>query len=102
LADVSYIVDNFYGGSYGSLPKFGLQSKLEFLPEYDPKYVGHYRTRQRPIYNRNLVGPELTGLLNKTKVRTVGLNALAWDWSKPAYCRQQLLALGFTSADLTP
>lgn len=26
----------------------------------------------------------------------------AWDWGRPAYCRQQLLALGFTAADLTP
>jgi hypothetical protein len=25
-----------------------------------------------------------------------------WDWGKPSYCRQQLLALGFTTADLTP
>ncbi len=24
------------------------------------------------------------------------------DWGKPAYCRQQLLALGFTAADLAP
>lgn len=26
----------------------------------------------------------------------------AWDWGKPAYCRQQLYALGFTAADLSP
>ena len=25
-----------------------------------------------------------------------------WDWGNPAYCRQQLYALGFTNADLTP
>lgn len=25
-----------------------------------------------------------------------------WDWGKPDYCRQQLLALGFTAADLIP
>lgn len=25
-----------------------------------------------------------------------------WDWNKPGYCREQLLALGFTTADLTP
>jgi hypothetical protein len=28
--------------------------------------------------------------------------AYAWDWGEPAYCRQQLLALGFSNADLTP
>lgn len=27
---------------------------------------------------------------------------LAWDWGKPALCRQLLLQLGFTSADLVP
>ena len=26
----------------------------------------------------------------------------AWDWGNPTYCRQQLYALGFTAADLTP
>ena len=25
-----------------------------------------------------------------------------WDWGQPAYCREQLLALGFTTADLVP
>jgi hypothetical protein len=25
-----------------------------------------------------------------------------WDWGNPDYCREQLLALGFTSSDLTP
>jgi hypothetical protein len=25
-----------------------------------------------------------------------------YDWGKSSYCRQQLLALGFTAADLTP
>jgi hypothetical protein len=28
--------------------------------------------------------------------------AVAWDWGRPAYCRQQLLALGFTAEDLRP
>jgi hypothetical protein len=28
--------------------------------------------------------------------------AVAWDWGNPRYCRQQLLTLGFTAADLTP
>lgn len=27
---------------------------------------------------------------------------LYWDWGKPDYCRGQLLALGFSTADLTP
>jgi hypothetical protein len=28
--------------------------------------------------------------------------AVAWDWGNPKYCRQQLLALGFTAEDLRP
>jgi hypothetical protein len=41
------------------------------------------------------------------KQRLVGLTGneaiiYVWDWKKPAYCRQQLQALGFTDADLTP
>jgi hypothetical protein len=28
--------------------------------------------------------------------------AFSYDWAKPAYCRRQLLALGFTPEDLTP
>lgn len=27
---------------------------------------------------------------------------VAWDWGKPGYCRSQLVALGFTDADLIP
>ena len=28
--------------------------------------------------------------------------SLTWDWGRPGYCREQLYALGFTAADLTP
>jgi hypothetical protein len=28
--------------------------------------------------------------------------SFVWDWGNPSYCRQQLLALGFTEIDLTP
>lgn len=31
-----------------------------------------------------------------------GRPIFAWDWGQPSYCRSQLLALGFTAADLTP
>lgn len=36
---------------------------------------------------------------------TLGFTAASlrfWDWDKPAYCRQQLAALGFLPADLAP
>jgi hypothetical protein len=45
-------------------------------------------------------------LVNKIDSRLEHFNritfASAWDWGRPGYCRQQLLALGFTAADLTP
>ena len=33
---------------------------------------------------------------------TTTVDLQAWDWGRPGYCRQQLYALGFTAADLTP
>jgi hypothetical protein len=36
------------------------------------------------------------------KPAAAGVTLLCSDWGMPGYCRQQLLALGFTSADLTP
>ncbi len=30
------------------------------------------------------------------------LHYMWWDWGKPNYCREQLLALGFTEANITP
>lgn len=36
------------------------------------------------------------------KPAAAGNTLLCSDWGMPRYCRQQLLALGFTSADLTP
>jgi len=34
--------------------------------------------------------------------RTLGQLIRAWDWGRPAYCREQLLELGFAPADLVP
>ena len=50
-----------------------------------------------PIYKRNREGDVIV-----PSPRTVGQLLAAWDWGNPAYCRSQLLALGFTTADLTP
>lgn len=36
------------------------------------------------------------------KVPNTVTTYVTWDWGKPSYCRQQLLALGFTTEDLTP
>jgi hypothetical protein len=102
LTNVSYVVNEFYEGSYANLPKFGLQTRYIFIPEYAPKYYRHDRTKQRPTYNGNLTGADLAQLVESPKVRTINRQGLVWDWNNPAYCRQQLLALGFTEADLTP
>jgi hypothetical protein len=33
---------------------------------------------------------------------SVGDRFVSWDWGNPSYCRQQLLALGFSPSDLVP
>lgn len=40
--------------------------------------------------------------INRVQVTPDGEAGAYWDWGNPAYCRQQLLALDFTSDDLTP
>ena len=68
-----------------------------------------------PVYKRNSAGKvklftesvPFSWVQDGTTVNafTSGLNQNvfgAWDWGKPSYCRSQLLALGFTEADLTP
>lgn len=99
LTSVSYMVNTFYGGSYSDLPRFGLQYSDVFIPEYDPKYRRHDSTVERPTYNGNI---PVSDLDKDEEVRTFTRDFLFWDWNNPEYCREQLLALGFIAADLTP
>jgi hypothetical protein len=48
--------------------------------------------------NPKLVVPVTTPAEQYTDINI----SYAWDWGNPGYCREKLLALGFTSADLTP
>lgn len=64
------------------------------------------QTLQRPV---DLQTPVADGSLRASGARPViedpGFTVPilhAWNWGQEAYCRQQLLALGFTAADLTP
>lgn len=100
LTNVDYVVNQFYGG-FQNLPKFGLQTIYDPSPNYEKQYR-HDRTKNRPIYNRNLVGDETGSLIKNDNVRTLLSEGLVWDWNNPSYCRQELLALGFTSSDLEP
>jgi hypothetical protein len=69
-------------------------------------------TAERIGYDRNTSPDVFLSVWNrypKTDIATVfngtsvpvGLYS-TWDWGEPRYCRQQLLALGFTPADLKP
>lgn len=65
-----------------------------------------FRTRQAPVDIFTAMDPALFRPVSR-RVSTPPLQsgeylAFVWDWGKPAFCRQKLLALGFTEADLTP
>lgn len=65
-----------------------------------------FRTRQAPVDIFTAMDPALFRPVSR-RVSTPPLQsgehlAFVWDWGQPAFCRQQLLALGFTEADLTP
>jgi hypothetical protein len=101
MDSVPNIVENFYSGSYASIPKFGLQATyVPFSPSVpDSPYIIHQFTRSRPTTTDILPESELRRTPN---LKTSILNTYSWDWGKSGYCRQQALALGFTAADLTP
>jgi hypothetical protein len=99
MSSVAYVVTTFYDGSYAKLPKYGLQSQQAGPdPETGEYYFKHYRTRSRPTVN-GYIPP--SGLKGSAKLKTDSGEGLFWDWNESAYCRQQLLALGFSAGDLT-
>ena len=62
------------------------------LPESDwKKYKANPKIAKKPEI------PAYTGAYD-----TFLVPMFYWDWGAPSYCYEQLLALGFTSADLTP
>lgn len=70
------------------------------------EYETFFRTRQSPVDIFTAMEPAQFRPVSR-RVSTPPLQpgeglAFVWDWGVPAFCRQQLLALGFTEADLTP
>lgn len=57
----------------------------------DPPIPDDYTTPVNPPLVRD----------RKIKEKILGYPGRVWDWDNPQYCRTQLLALGFTAADLT-
>jgi hypothetical protein len=91
------------------LPPFGLYNTIY-------KYTTNEKTGllTPTSYMAYIVKPLATasptpGMLTKNNRRGItaassegyGLHTV-WDWGRPAYCRQQLLDLGFTDTDLDP
>ncbi len=50
---------------------------------------------ESPLYRRYRYADVTTGPRSRTLLT-------AWDWSRPGYCRQKLLQLGFSPSDLQP
>lgn len=84
-------------------PTFQLRANqltTEFIPtrvNFDLTNNPDVEDPEVPTYKRNKAGdvvfpPEMVPLAAFA----------AWDWGKPGYCQEQLLALGFTAEDLTP
>lgn len=99
-------------GILGNQPDRWSPSWIDFRQsETDPTIYQGYRTseldpvRHYPISTQpgnpvnGLVVPFLKYKFNDGRVTTP---LVAWDWGKPALCRQLLLQLGFSPADLTP
>lgn len=55
-----------------------------------------------PITNLSILSHPYNDYASSSAIRYKTVDLQAWDWGNPAYCRQQLLALGFTADDLKP
>lgn len=67
--------------------------------EFDPTlYISQPKRRLALSPNR----PTLDFPSNGSTYQLYSQLSVVWDWDNSAYCRRMLLALGFTSQDLTP
>lgn len=94
--DIDTIKTAFLAGV--ATPNYGLQP----IPRIDTQ------SQQPTTYMVGIVKPPSNVLVPEDRVRPNRRAIFAyngdfvWDWGRPAYCRQQLLSLGFTEQDLTP
>ena len=77
----------------------------DYLEPWLPRYKANGYTKVNVPASFDLYGP-VHPELNRNYRIFEGINvdilSLTWDWGRPGYCREQLYALGFTAADLTP
>ena len=76
------------------------------LPPVDRK-INFNRATVAPVAHNIALAPPSNYSTGNKKLTLVAMATppyvlYSWNWGKPAYCRSQLIALGFTPADLTP
>lgn len=86
-------------------PGFGLA--MGDPPGYDPAYVLFGVTTEQPVSTEIRINEALLNWNTRYRFALNGSNlfftlVMTWNWGRESYCRQQLLRLGFTTADLTP
>lgn len=89
--EYSYMREEFFNNAPKRYIDVNLDDELT-------NYKLHHLTRQTPV---NIEQAMPAQVFKKVRLGYRGIYN-GWDWGDPNYCRQQLLALGFTNADLTP
>jgi hypothetical protein len=72
-----------------------------FPVEFNSPVIAGWK-RNRSITLAGSAGDESTPPWDNSTDAGVYSPIMVWDWGKAAYCRQQLLGLGFTAEDLVP
>lgn len=116
----SYIPDKSYDIStldptFSTLLKYN-GPPLTATSPYDYPPVGDNQDVENPVWKKYAVNKSMPQLppdnhyysvLSDDQLSTgdydISTTAFFyWDWAAPSYCRQQLIALGFTEADISP
>jgi hypothetical protein len=86
------------------LPSVGQNFKwFRVNEDIDPDELQRYKGELPEYYNDPFDEAAFTRVKSVTYEQQLGESYYRWnDWDNPSYCRTQALALGFTTADLTP
>jgi hypothetical protein len=86
------------------LPSVGQNFKwFRVNEDIDPDELQRYKGELPEYYNDPFDETAFTRVKSVTYEQQPGESYYRWtDWDNPGYCRTQALALGFTTADLTP
>jgi hypothetical protein len=92
-----------------SAPRLFFDSNLTYDPAADQFSLTFPSTRVQPATlltrldsSQLRANPSTTQLLAGWEAADFPQPLLVWDWANPGYCRQRLLALGFSASDFVP